>query len=154
LANLKQKTGLWADPVDFEGNIADRSGLLATFIACKHLGAKDLLHRGRILSRSGIDRHHILPRSLFQARERYRADVLANIAFVVGDSNRSISDSNPATYLASIDKAVLESQAIPTDRSLWDVNRADEFWAQRRRLLANALNDYLKCALPKRRKIG
>jgi hypothetical protein len=154
LANLKQKTGLWASPGDFAGNLADRSGLLATYIACKHLGARDLLHRGRILSRSGIDRHHILPRSLFQPRERYRADVLANIAFVASDSNRSISDSNPATYLASIDTAVLESQAIPTDQSLWDVNRADEFWAQRRKLLADALNDYLRSALPKRRKIG
>jgi hypothetical protein len=154
LANLRQRTGLWADPADFEGNLADRSGLLATFIACKHLGAKDLLHRGRILSRSGIDRHHILPRSLFQAPERYRADGLANIAFVASDSNRSISDSSPATYLASIDKAVLKSQAIPTDQSLWDVNRADEFWAERRKLLADALNDYLRYALPKRRKIG
>jgi hypothetical protein len=155
LANLKQRRAfLEADATDFGGTIADRSGLLATFVACKQLGARDLVTRRAIQLRSKVDRHHILPRSLFAAGiERQRADVLANIAFVVADSNQSIGDAQPATYLASIPTEVLESQAIPTERSLWDVNRAREFWAKRQELLARAFNDYLRSALPRRQLV-
>lgn len=104
LANLKQGTGLWACAADFDASLADRSGLLATFLACKHLGARDLLTGRTIQLRSKIDRHHILPRAFFAiGADRQRADSLANIAFIVNDSNKSISDGNPEHYLASIE---------------------------------------------------
>jgi hypothetical protein len=105
--------------------------------------------------RSKIDRHHILPRAFFAiGSERQRADSLANIAFIVSDSNKSISDGNPEHYLPSIAPAVLKSQAIPTDKGLWSVNRSAEFWAKRQELLADAFNDYLKSAFAERRSIG
>jgi hypothetical protein len=108
LANLKQGTGLWASADNFTGSLADRSGLPAMFIACKHLGSRDLLTGRTNQFRSKIDRHHILPRALFQVGpERQSADSLANIAFIVSDSNKSIGDGNPERYLASIDTAVL-----------------------------------------------
>jgi hypothetical protein len=155
LANLKQGTGLWARSTDFDASLADRSGLLATFLACKHLGARDLLTGRTIQLRSKIDRHHILPRAFFAiGSERQRADSLANIAFIVSDSNKSISDGNPEHYLPSIAPAVLKSQAIPTDKGLWSVNRSAEFWAKRQELLADAFNDYLKSAFAERRSIG
>lgn len=154
LANLRQRTGLYADDTDFGRKIADRSGLLSTYIACRHLGAKDLLTGRTIQSGSSIDRHHIFARALFPSGERDRADWLANVAFIVRGSNQSISDADPAVYLASIDTAVLQSQAIPTDRSLWNLSRADAFWAERQKLLAKAFNEHLKAAFPKRRLIG
>lgn len=155
LANLKQSTGLWACGVDFDGALADRSGLLAMFLACKHLGARDFLTGRTIQLRSKIDRHHIFPRALFAiGAERQRADCLANIAFIVSDSNKSISDGNPERYLGALEPAVLKSQAIPTDRDLWNVNRSAEFWAKRQELLADAFNDYLKSAFARRRSIG
>jgi hypothetical protein len=152
LNNLKPgRKVLEASQYDFDRSVADRSILLATYIACKHLGAQDLLTGQTIQSRSGIDRHHILPRSHFPAAERQRADVIANIAFIGRGSNKEISDSTPSVYLASIEPEVLQSQAIPLDRSLWHVNRADEFWSKRQELLAGAFNDYLKSAFSKRR---
>lgn len=103
-------------------------------------------------SNARIDRHHILPRSLFPIGvERQRAGILASIAFVVNDSNKSISDNNPATYLKRIDERVLRSQAIPLDPALWTIDRASEFWTERKRLLAQAFNDYLTSVLPNRR---
>jgi hypothetical protein len=83
--------------------------------------------------------------------ERQRADVLANIAFVVNDSNKAISDNNPSVYLKKIDERVLRSQAIPVDPELWRIDRAADFWAERKRLLAEAFNSYLTSVLPKRR---
>jgi hypothetical protein len=125
------------------------------FLACKHLGARDFLTGRTIQLRSKIDRHHIFPRALFAiGAERQRADCLANIAFIVSDSNKSISDGNPERYLGALEPAVLKSQAIPTDRDLWNVNRSAEFWAKRQELLADAFNDYLKSAFARRRSIG
>jgi len=153
LSNLRQnRSSLWATQVDFNGSIADRSGLLATFLACKQLGASDLLTQRRIVSRLRVDRHHILPRGYFQqGKARQRADVLANIAFVAKDSNQSISDNTPATYLANIAPKVLESQGIPLDSALWSAARSEEFWAQRQQKLADAFNEFLKAMLGNRR---
>jgi hypothetical protein len=53
--------------------------------------------------------------------------------------------------LKRIDERVLRSQAIPIDPALWSLNSAREFWKQRRRLLAQAFNDYLTSVLPNRR---
>ncbi|MBS1826216.1 MAG: DUF262 domain-containing protein [Acidobacteria bacterium] len=153
LSNLRQsRPSLWATPADFNGSMADRSGLLATFLACKQLGASDLLTQRRIVSRTRVDRHHILPRAYFQqGKARQRADVLPNIAFVAKDSNQSISDNTPATYLANISPKVLESQGIPVTSDLWSVAKAEEFWAERQQSLTNAFNAFLKASLGNRR---
>lgn len=153
LKNLKQRRAyLSATEEDFSGSIADRSGLLTTYVACRQLDAMDLLTGRRMSSNARIDRHHIFPRSVFPVgSERQRADILANIAFVVNDSNKSISDNNPSVYLKRIDERVLRSQAIPIDPALWSLDRAGEFWTQRKRLLAQAFNDYLTSVLPNRR---
>ena len=145
LKNLKQKRSrLTASEKDFNGAIEDRSGLLTTYIACRQLGAMDLLTARKMGSNARVDKHHILPRSFFPSGvERRSADILANIAFTVNDSNKSISDNNPAAYLKRIDPKVLRSQAIPVDSELWVIERAPEFWAERRKLLAQAFNEYL-----------
>jgi Protein of unknown function DUF262 len=153
LRNLRtSRYGLWASAVDFETSIADKSALLAMFIACKNLGVKDLLTGGNLIARRDLDRHHIFPRSRFDSREA--ADTLANIAFIARDSNEAISDERPEVYLAKIKSDVLSSQAIPLDRALWTLDRAEQFWAARRKLIAESLNSFLKESLPKRRRVG
>jgi len=49
---------------------------------------------------------------------------------------------------------VLESQCIPLDRSLWKIERAEEFWKARRELLAQAFNEFLRVVLPRRRGLS
>ncbi len=150
LANIRGKrmsmlSGEW----DFNSTIADRSALFATYIACHQLNAVDLITHGKIDTK--VDRHHVFPRALF--RDRQDADAIANIAFTTGDANKAIGDTHPSVYLAKIEPKVLRSQAIPLDHSLWDVDRSSDFWQKRRELLSEAFNEYVRQALPNRKKL-
>ena len=152
LKNLRQvRPALVADPGDFSGALADRSGLLALYIACMHRGILDFYSGSRVLLQQAVDRHHILPRAQFPERSRSTADNVANIAFIVGDVNKSIGQTGPEVYLKRIGPRVLKSQCTPEDNSLWVIDRAPEFWAARRDLLATSFNDFLRDSLPQRR---
>jgi|GraSoi_2013_40cm_1033754.scaffolds.fasta_scaffold12258_1 hypothetical protein len=152
LSNLRQeRPSLVAEAGDFSGALADRSGLLALYIACLHRGILDFYSGGKVLLQQGVDRHHILPRAQFPEGNRSTADNVANIAFIVGDVNKSIGQTGPEVYLKRIGLRVLKSQCVPTDEALWSVERAPEFWAARRELLAASFNEFLQHALPQRR---
>jgi hypothetical protein len=152
LGNLRKGAGaLRAEPDHFAGRLADRSALFASWVACKSRGAKDLLDQGNVILQPAIDRHHILPRSSFERERRPEADTLANIAFVSGRTNRTVSDDAPAAYLAAVKVGVLRSQCIPEDRGLWQIEKGEEFWQARRSLLAKAFNEFLDQSLGGRR---
>jgi hypothetical protein len=152
LGNLKSvRTSLVATPEDFGGALADRSGLLALYVACRQRGILDFFTGGKILLQGKIDRHHILPRAQFPPAIRSRADNVANIAFISEDVNKSIGLSGPEVYLKQIKPEVLKSQCVPSERSLWDIENAQQFWSERRKLLADAFNEYVRDSLPNRR---
>jgi hypothetical protein len=152
LSNVRQDEGSFgATSSDFKGALNDKGGMLAVYIACRHMGLRDLFSRSQILLQSNVDRHHILPRAQFIERKRAAADTVANIAFVTGAVNRSVGAASPDVYLAAIDREVLESQCIPLDKQLWCIGRAEEFWQERRTLLAEAFNGFLRKMLPGRR---
>lgn len=110
----------------------------------------DLFNKGEIILQTKIERHHILPRGQFSEKHRASADCIANIAFVTVTTNRAINNAGPEVYLSKISDEVLSSQCIPTDRNLWSIDRAEDFWKTRRKLLAESFNDYLRHALPNR----
>ena len=152
LKNLRQvRSALVAEPSDFSGALADRSGLLALYISCMHRGILDFYSGSKVVLQDAVDRHHILPRAQFPDGSRATADNIANIAFIVGDVNKSIGQTGPEVYLKRLDPRVIRSQCIPSDTSLWAVNRAEDFWAARRDLLADSFNDFLRESLPQRR---
>lgn len=152
LKNLKEtRASLKATPSDFSGALADRSGLLALFIACKHRGLLDFFSGAKILSHGNVDKHHILPRGQFSEQLRHSSDNLANIAFISGEANKSLSLTGPEVYLKKIATKILKSQCIPTDELLWNIDAAQEFWIARKDLLALAFNDFLKTSFPNRR---
>lgn len=152
LANLRQtRSSLVADADDFSGALNDRGGLLATYIACLYRGILDFFTGGKVLLQAAVDRHHILPRAQFPEKERSAADNVANIAFIASDVNKAIGLSGPEVYLKRIPKKVLDSQCVPSDRHLWAIDSAEEFWEARRTLLAESFNEFLKEALPNRR---
>ena len=151
LANLRTvRASLMAQPDDFSGALVDRNGLLTLYIACQHRGILDFYMGGKVLLQSGVDRHHIFPRAQFSDRLRSSADNIANMAFIVGDTNKSISSTSPEVYLAGIRPRVLKSQCIPMDRDLWRMDEAEAFWEARRELLAESFNEYVRRALPRR----
>jgi hypothetical protein len=151
LRNQGHSTSLLAKPADFTGSLSDKSGLLATYIACRQAGMRDLWTGQRIVLVDSIDRHHILPRRQFDERTRTSSDVVANIAFIKDEVNNAISNTGPEVYLSKVDEKLLESQAIPLNPSLWRIDHADEFFAARRKLLAASFNDFVREALPGRR---
>jgi hypothetical protein len=151
LKNLRQlRSALLAQPSDFSGALADKSGLLALYIACMHRGILDFYTGGKVVLQKGVDRHHILPRAQFPDLSRATADNIANIAFILGDVNKSINQAGPEVYLKRIEARVIKSQCIPPDDCLWGISRAIEFWAARRELLAESINDFLQDSLPQR----
>jgi hypothetical protein len=152
LKNLRQiHPALTASPNDFEGALNDKGGLLAAYIACLHRGLIDFLTGGKVLLQKNVDRHHILPRAQFDEEYRWRADTVANIAFIASDVNKAISVSGPEVYLRRVSTRALESQCIPTNKALWSIDRADESWEERRRRLCEAFNEFVRDALPQRR---
>jgi hypothetical protein len=152
LSNLRTvRTSLAAESNDFTGALADRSGLLALYIACMNRGVLDFYTGGKVLLQDNVDRHHILPRAQFPDGLRPVADNVANMAFVAGDVNKSIGQSGPEVYLARVKTAVLQSQCIPTDSALWRIEQAEAFWSARRALLAESFNEFVRVSLPQRR---
>jgi len=83
-----------AEPEDFSGALADRSGLLALYVACMNRGILDFYTGAKILLQNNVDRHHILPRAQFPEDVRATADNIANMAFIAGDVNKSIGQSD------------------------------------------------------------
>ncbi len=142
---------LTAEPEDFSGALADRSGLLALYVACMNRGLLDFYTGGKVLLQNNVDRHHILPRAQFPEGLRPAADNIANMAFIAGDVNKAIGQAGPEVYLAKVKTDVLQSQCIPTDSALWRIDQAAHFWQARKELLAKSFNEYVNKTLPQRR---
>ena len=152
LGNLRQAGGsLEATGDHFIGALADRSGLLALYVACKNRGVLDFHTGEKILLQRTVERHHILPRGQFEPKERSTADCIANIAFIIGGSNRAITNTGPEVYLPKVPAKIRKSQCVPDDEKLWRVDSAEDFWTARRELLAESFNEYTREALPGRK---
>jgi hypothetical protein len=125
------------------------------YLALKAAGAKDwysglglsLTHQGRL---HFIQWHHIIPKSLLKAKgfETGEINEIANMAFITGQTNRRISNKDPAAYLKAIvadqKEGALISQCVPTDPALWATDRYREFLQIRRASLAERMNAFIK----------
>lgn len=152
LSNVRRDVGGFAAiPNDFRGALNDKGALFASYIACRHVGLRDLYSGSKILLQANVDRHHLLPRAQFPERGRQKADTIANIAFVTGGANKSVGAASPEVYLSELSGEVLDSQCIPRDSNLWRISQCEEFWEERRRLLSGAFNAALRTLLPGRR---
>ncbi len=145
LGNVRRDEGEFgAGANDFRGPLNDKGMMFATYVACRHQGLRDLFSGTEVLLQANVDRHHILPRAQFPDKQKGTADTIANIAFVSGEANRAVGAASPDVYLKKLDRGVLESQCIPLDSNLWHIDRSNEFWSERRELLAKAFNGFLR----------
>ena len=75
---------------------------------------------------------------------------IANLSFVAGKTNRAISDKEPKFYLPPLIEKIgitpFEAQAIPTGPDLLDTDAYDRFLTERRRMVAERLNQFLGTA--------
>jgi len=141
-------------PEELEGR-NQRSSLFKTmFLAFRASDAKDWKDGVIIsLSHSGMQHklqfHHIFPKALLKKEGITRkADDIANLCFISGRMNRKISDKSPETYLPDIiakaGTTPFDAQCIPLNEELRSVdNRYDDFLKERRKLIAERLNEFL-----------
>lgn len=106
-------------------------------------------HHGQ---RPHLELHHIFPKWLLQDARHDRNDrnALANFCFLIKDNNHKNRKRPPTEYLAEMAEkhpGVLESQWIPTDRELWEIQNYDNFLTARKHLLAEAANKLLNSLL-------
>jgi hypothetical protein len=145
---LNTRSACIIEPDLFNGAINDNNLQFVTYVACINKSALDLFTYQNIAGTSTIHRHHILPRARFE--NRADADRMSNIAFVNKKTNEDISDRDPSEYLLEVarrNKTVLDSQCIPTNRRLWNMEAAHDFMDARQVLLAQSLSSYLTKSL-------
>lgn len=140
-------------PGDLAGR-NQRSALFKTmFLAFKAAGAKDweqgvaisLSHRGK---QHRLQFHHVFPRAVLKGRYRTgEINDICNLAFIGGKTNRRISNKQPKQYIAALLDKIgtepFEAQCIPTDLTLFEIDRYPEFLEERRRLVAKRLNEFM-----------
>ena len=154
---LRQQVGrLDIAPEELEGR-NQRSAIFKTmFLAFRAGGAKDWASQLSIaLSHAGsqhrLQFHHIFPKAVLKGiYSRREADDIANLAFIGGRTNRSISDKAPLHYFPTIREksgdAPFSAQCIPSDAQFLGVQDYKSFLAERRKLIANRLNEFLRTA--------
>jgi len=154
LDNLKIQFGrLDFQPIDFE-NKNTASGIFKTmFTVMRHNGALDwstpqVISMNNVANRNKIEFHHIFPQDFLKGKyERDDINDIANQTFIVKSTNVMIKNDDPAIYLPEVLKKKGEENfkkhCIPTDQSLWHIDKYPEFITKRRELLTSMLNEYL-----------
>ncbi|MFH1742850.1 MAG: DUF262 domain-containing protein [bacterium] len=155
LEPLKRQFGrLHIEPGDLANRGANSPLFSLAYLALKDAGAKDwfsglglsLTHQGRL---HFIQWHHIHPKSLLKEKgyETGEINEIANMAFITGQTNRRISNKPPAVYLAAIVKSqgqqALDSQLVPDNPALLELDNYREFLHVRREALAKRMNDFI-----------
>lgn len=146
-------------PEDLQGR-SQRSALFKTmFLAFHAAGARDWRSNLAIaFDHSGAQHklqfHHIFPKALLRRAgfAPRQIDVIANLSFISGKTNRQISDKEPRSYfpawLEKNGRAPFKAQCIPTDREILAVASYEAFLERRCELIAARLNEYLNSSHP------
>lgn len=106
-------------------------------------------------SKYTLERDHIFPYSELKkigygqddGHKYMLAQEMTNRAILTQVANRSKASTLPSTYLAKAQEQFpgsLELQCIPTDPSLWEINRYEDFLQERRAQFATAMNEFLE----------
>jgi hypothetical protein len=104
---------------------------------------------GHLLARlSKLQIHHIFPKALLYqyGYDKREVNALANFTFLTQEAKLQVSDQDPAVYLARYaqkNPQLLKSHWSPMDPALWKIENYLDFLEARRKLLAEAANDFL-----------
>lgn len=138
-------------PADIERSSTNSPFFPLAYLAVVRRNAKDWftgikVRRESFSEDQQIEYHHIFPKKHLNAKgvDRFLRDEIANIAFLGQKANRKILARTPDDYLAEIEPSRLEAQLVPMDQALWHLDRFEDFLAERRKNLADAMNDVLE----------
>lgn len=165
---LDERGRIQLEAKDIEGKGASSSVYRFSYVLARARGATDwftgqVLYNKAVGASNGLESHHVFPLGYlkklgYTPKEfgRMRNEV-ANRAFLTQQANRKISASAPSDYLADIADQrpdALMAQSIPMNRDLWTGENFELFLAERRKLLAKAMNEYLDSLIPPDLEVG
>ena len=102
----------------------------------------------------GDNNHYIFPRNVLEKvgiDDSTRRNALANRVFLREWPALTYRRSSPAEYLPDVEQnhpGALRAQSVPMNRELWEPGQFLDFLAARRRLLAEAMNDFIAGWIP------
>jgi hypothetical protein len=166
LYNQMTKTDLDSkvfDESDFVGIVSKNPNLLSMYLSLVNVSARDFGSKNATpvneLKKYHI--HHIFPIEFmledsmalkYQKRKKlsrpeFKEEIndIANQTFISVEANEEIKKLPPYDYLPRMcQKQNLAAHCIPSDPELWKPENFDKFCKERRRLLAKAMNAYIK----------
>ncbi len=153
VANLRRDVPSFdITPEMIEGKHQRHPFLPLIFTISRKKSAKDWF-TGTVLSSTNVgpehklELHHIFPKGIMKESGDFKTheiDDIANIAFLSQKANRTILKSKPEDYLNKIEPERLKAQFVPLDIDLWRVDRFRDFLVERRKLITEAINEYMR----------
>jgi hypothetical protein len=156
---LKERGRIHVQPADLERASVRSAFYPMTYIVARARGAVDWVNGHALYSRAAgamleLEGHHIFPSAVLYRTGYSSSDPvhkqivneIANLCFLTKGSNLRISSRDPLSYLTEVQEAfpeALDAQFVPANKSLWTIDRFPEFLAERRRLIAEALNEFM-----------
>jgi hypothetical protein len=155
---------------DLEGRGTRSPFYFMCYVVARAAGAVDWFNGLTLYSKlvgksNGLEDHHIFPQVVLYKKGGYssdkKADValvneLANIAFLTKEANLKASDREPAKHLPTVLEQypnALKRQHVPEKPALWELDRYEDFLADRRTKLARAINTFMERLLKDEEKI-
>jgi len=97
---------------------------------------------------SRLEVHHIFPKALLYEHgyTKRQVNAIANFTFLTQETNLEISKKNPAKYIPAYEEQTpgsIASHWVPMVPDLWKPENYLDFLKERRKLLAQAANDFL-----------
>jgi hypothetical protein len=102
-----------------------------------------------------VEKHHIFPHAVLSGAgydtgknfiHKKRVNEIANRVPLTRSGNMDVFDKPPAKYLPMVQQSNpgnLEKFMVPIDDELWKVENYEQFLTERRRLMAEAINEYM-----------
>lgn len=159
-AIIEQRGRIDVKPSDLEGRGIQHPLYRMLFIMAKTRNAVDWFNGSPLSSLHGIayaiNNCYIFPNTLLYKSGKYNPDnhlhkklvtEIANRAFLTDGSDSVLGDVAPIDYLRQVEQkypGALSKQFVPTNQQLWPVEAFEDFLTTRRKLIADAINDYME----------
>jgi len=155
IENLRQeRANLSLHESDFSGSTKGNRFypllyMMTRVLHARDWGTGDELTNHLLGHLSQLQVHHIFPKALLKeyGYESRQVNAIANFTFLTQETNLEVSKKNPAIYIPHYESktpGAVESHWIPMDPELWKPENYLKFLEERKKLLANAANEFLE----------
>lgn len=128
-------------------------------VLARHRGARDWftgvhVYDAAVGKSAGGERHYVFPRKVLLSagmKDGRRINAVANRVVLGQRARKELRNVSPADYLPEVNEnqpGALAAQSVPLNPELWKPENFLDFLAARRRLLAEAANEFIASWLP------